>query len=449
MRAGGAGHTERSQRRRTRLWVWPVVAGAAALVVAVVLLRVQLPGGWARLAWPGDSASASAMVQTVASSVITVTTVLFTLTVVALQLASQQFSPRLLREFTRDRVTRAVLSVLVATFVLAVTVLRGLRADTPVPALAVLAVLVAGLASLAAILAFITHIVRVLRVDTMMLAVHDETSRAIATFYPSYEDDAPVSPAQWRPPDGDGQVVAAARSGFVRFVDVAVLVDRAAEHDVVVEVVVRPGDHVVRGTPLAVARQRAGGPPHAPELVEQVVQAAVVVDYERTLEQDAAHGFRQLEDIAVKALSPGVNDPVTAAHAIGHMADLLTRLTQCRLGPTVHLDADGVGRAVVPDRDLRYYLDLACGQVRRFAQREPTVLVALLRMLRDVAVSSRDDWQRAELLEQGRLVVEAMDDTLLPEERRSVEDMEARLRDVVCGNVVPAYSDRSGEMRSI
>ena len=449
MRAGSPAHTARSQRRRTRLWVWPVVAGAAALALALTLLRLSLPEQWAQLAWPGDSASASAMVQTVASSVITVTTVLFTLTVVALQLASQQFSPRLLREFTRDRITRGVLAVLVGTFVLAVTVLRGLRADTPVPALAVLAVLVAGLASLTGILAFITHIVRILRVDAMMLAVHDETSRAIATFYPPYEDDAPVSPAQWDRPPGEGQVVAAVRSGFVRMVDVAVLVRRAAEHDVVAEVVVRPGDHVVTGTPLAVVRQRDGGPPQGWDGVHRTVQDAVVVDYERTLEQDAAHGFRQLEDIAVKALSPGVNDPVTAAHAIGHMADLLVRLTQSRLGPTVHLDDDGVGRVVVPDRDLRYYLDLACGQVRRFAQHEPSVLIALLRMLRDVAASARDDEQRAELVEQGRLVVAAMDASLLPEERRSVEDLEERLRAVVCGDVVPAYSDRAGETRSI
>ena len=128
---------ERAQRRVPPLWVWPTTSGAGAIAAALGLLRLPTPERWAQLAWPGDSDSASALVQTVAGSVITVTTLTFTLTVVALQLASQQFSPRLLREFTRDRATKIVLSVLVGSFVLSVTVLRGLRADTPVPALAV------------------------------------------------------------------------------------------------------------------------------------------------------------------------------------------------------------------------------------------------------------------------------------------------------------------------
>jgi uncharacterized membrane protein len=75
-----------------------------------------------------------------------------------------------------------------------------------------------------------------------------------------------------------------------------------------------------------------------------------------------------LEDIAVKALSPAINDPMTAAHAIGHMGDLLTRLADCRLGATLHEDAEGIGRATVPDRDFGYYLELACGQIRRYGR---------------------------------------------------------------------------------
>jgi uncharacterized membrane protein len=393
------------------------VAGVVSFLLGTGLSQIELSEAWAKLAWPADADAASTLVQVVAASVITVTTLTFSLTVLALQLASRQFSPRLLREFTRDPVTRWVLSILVATFAVAMAVLRQLRADSPIPHLGVLAVMVGGLASLAALLGFITHIVRVLRVDTMMATVHQEAQSAIKTFYPAYDDDRPRDPGPATTPPGAGQVVSAATSGFVRIVDVDALVAAARGQDVMVQLIVRPGDHVVSGTPMGVAWHRTGGVPAAGEVVDRLVRDSVELGYERTVEQDSAFGFRQLEDIAVRALSPGINDPVTAAHAIGYMADLVVQLLGCRLGATVHEDKDGTARAVVPDRDIAYYLDLACGQIRRYGRREPTILVALLRLLRDAATASRDDEHRAAITTQAQHIVQAMDETLLDVER--------------------------------
>lgn len=366
------------------------MAGVLSFFLGTGLSQVQLSDAWAQLAWRADADAASTLVQVVAASVITVTTLTFSLTVLALQLASQQFSPRLLREFTRDPVTRWVLSILVATFAIAMAVLRQLHADSPIPQLAVLAVMIGGLASLVALLGFITHIVRVLRVDTMMATVHQEAQSAIKAFYPAHDDNRPRDPDPATTPSGAGHVISAATSGFVRLVDVDALVTGARRLDVFVQLIVRPGDHVVDGTPMGVAWQRTGGVPADEEAVDRLVQDCVELGYERTVEQNSAFGFRQLEDIVVKALSPGINDPVTAAHAIGYMADLVVQLLGRRLGATVHGDDEGTAGAVVPDRDIAYYLDLACGQVRRYGRLEPTVLVALLRLLRDAATSSRE-----------------------------------------------------------
>lgn len=442
-------HPKTAQSRRGGLWVWPSVVGLASFLVATSLSNVRLSSrAWAEVAWPGDSDSASTLVQVVAASVITVTTLTFSLTVLALQLASQQFSPRLLREFSRDPVTRVVLSVLVAAFVMAMTVLRHLRADTPVPHVAILAVMVSGLASLAALLAFITHIVRVLRVDTMMATVHGDAQAAIRAFYPAYDDDRPRDLTDETVPAGSGHLVTATSSGFVRTIDVDTLVSGARELDAMVQLIARPGDHVVKGTPIAIAWEQ-GGAPCDPDGIDFVVHHAVKLGYERTVEQDAAFGFRQLEDIAVKALSPGINDPVTAAHSIGYMADLLVQVLGCRLGPTVHEDTDGTARAIVPDRDIAYYLDLSCGQVRRYGRQEPTVLIALLRMLRDAAVFCRDDDQRAAVGAEAQRIVDSADKTMLEHERQSVTDMAARVHATLQGQVIEAYSDRSGETRSI
>ena len=174
-----------------------------------------------------------------------------------------------------------------------------------------------------------------------------------------------------------------------------------------------------------------------------------MIGYERTIEQDAAFAFRQLTDIAVKALSPGINDPVTAAHAVGHMADLLVRLTGRRLGPTLHEDAEGTGRVVVPDRDLPYYLDLVCGPIRRYGRSEPTVLIALLRMLRDVATAARDDAQRQDLADQIGLIVEEVSETVGAHDAKQVQAMAQRVGQALDGDVRGAYADRSGETRSL
>jgi len=444
---------EQAERSPAPLWVWPAGGAAAALVGALLVSEIR-PGGNDALTglWPGDAAAAATMLQVVAASAITVTTLTFTLTIVALQLASQQFSPRLLREFVRDPVTKRVLAVLVATFVFSLAAMRSLRDDEPVPTVAVALALLLGVASLAAVLGYITHMARVLRVDTMMVAVHDETDDAIGIFYPDYGDPRPASPSELELDSGRGTILRATQSGFVVAVDVEQLVQRACEQDAVVRLEVRPGDHVVMGTPMATAWRSNGDPlpgGSTEEALSEAVNESVQRGYERTLEQDAAFGFRQLEDIAVKAVSPAINDPVTAAHAVGHMADLLVKLTGRRMGPTLHLDADGVGRAIVPDRDLEYYVELACGQLRRFAAAEPTVLNALLRMLRDVATAVRDEEQRSVVRRAAEAIVAELEPGLLESDTAAVRDMCRRVLDALDGRVREAYADRSGETRSI
>jgi uncharacterized membrane protein len=442
---------QRTSGPKAELWMWPILGAAGALAASLLLTELQ-PEADALvsvLAWPGSVEAASSVLETISSAAITTLTLSFTLTVVALQLASQQFSPRLLRDFMRDRVTKGVFAVLVATFVFALITQRRLEPGEDIPSLAMLLAVLLSLASLGALLWFIHHITERLRVDTIMVTVHDEAQSAIDRFYAADEEDESRSPY---PVDRSlASVVRAARSGFVRAVDVAALVSAAREVDVLVEVDVRPGDHVVQGSPLAAVWAAGGGglTGDVPEELAEAVQGAVELGYERTVEQDAAFGFRQLTDIAVKSLSPAVNDPVTAAHALGHQADLLVDLLGKRLGPTLHTDDDGVGRTVVRDRDLRYYLDLTCGAPRRFGQEEPTALIAVLRVLRDVGAQCRDTAQRGEVERQVRLLMDQMASSMADAEQAKVHAMAERVRLALRGDVAAAYEDRSGETRSL
>ncbi|GAA3287685.1 DUF2254 domain-containing protein [Arthrobacter citreus] len=431
---------------RASLWFWPTCASLAALLLSLLLLQVR-PGSdaeWARWIWPSGTEAASGLLQTVATSVMTAVTVTFSLTVVALQLASQQFSPRLLREFARDVRTQMVLAVLMGTFMVSITGLHGMDPDRPVPVLVVGLVYVLGITSGVVLLLFMGHITRSLRVDTMMLNARQACLTVLRDTYPGSE----TGEVQDFPEPDDGTAVPAPRSGIIQAVRVKPLLEMLARHQLTMRIEVQPGDVITVGTPAARVWSDDGGTlPMA--AVREALAGAMEIGYERTEEQDAALGLRQLTDIAVKAISPSINDPITAAHSMGYCADLLVDLQRRRLGPEAHSDAAGVLRLVTAGRDYRYFLDLVCGPVRRFADSEPLVLTAILRLLRDCAANAVNDSQREEIRRQSSLVLESTRDHLVTADHLEVRDMARRVDEALAGDFRAAFTDRSGETRSV
>ncbi|WP_341392847.1 DUF2254 domain-containing protein [Arthrobacter sp. G119Y2] len=432
---------------RASLWFWPTCASLAALVLSLLLLQVR-PGEnaeWAQWIWPADVEAASGLLQTVATSVMTAVTVTFSLTVVALQLASQQFSPRLLREFARDVRTQTVLAVLLGTFVVSITGLHGMDPDRPVPVLVVGLVYVLGIASGVVLLLFIGHITRSLRVDTMMLNAHQGCLAVLRETYP----DSETGEVQHFPEPDGGTAVPARRSGIIQAVHAKPLVNMLSRHGLSMRIEVQPGDQITVGTPAARIWSDDGGTVVPMAAVQQSLAEALEIGYERTAEQDAALGLRQLTDIAVKAISPSINDPITAAHSMGYCADLLVDLQRRQLGPEAHEDASGALRLVTVGRDYRYFLDLVCGPVRRFAESEPLVLTAVLRLLRDCAANAVNDDQRAELRRQTSLVLESTRDHLVTADKLEIRDMARRVEEALAGDLRAAFADRAGETRSV
>jgi uncharacterized membrane protein len=202
--------------------------------------------------------------------------------------------------------------------------------------------------------------------------------------------------------------VPAYRSGWVQTVHPEVLLPLARNGAFVVAGSTMVGEYVVKEAPLLwVWRATADQEPADLEPLRAVLGNAVRVGIERTAEQDVAFGVRQLADIAVKALSPAINDPYTAIQSLEHVGVLLAALARRRLGSQQLCDASGALRVVVPGRDLSYYLDLATGQIRRYGCSEPRVVRALLRVLGTTGWFCRDPADRELVAEQVQLVVEA------------------------------------------
>jgi len=367
---------------RGALWVLPTIAVVLALALGYALSQIEVAStSW--FVFQGTPDDARTLLIAISSTLATVIALVLGLTVVALQLASTQFSPRLLRNFLRDRVNQIVLSVFVATFTYATAGLFtvGVQAGQRVedyPRLAVSFALVLLFLSLLALVFFVHHLAHSIQIDEVMRNVARSTLHVIDHDLPwqGVTAEPAPSPPAWAVP------VPAYLSGYVQTLHPEVLLALAGDRDVVGAVTTMVGEYVVEGTPLLwLWRPTPDGSAPDPAPFRAALRAAVRVGFERTTEQDVAFGVRQLADIAVKALSPAINDPYTAIQSLEHLGVVLAALARRPLGNHCMYDASGALRVVVPGRDLSYYLELATGQIRRYGWAEPRVDRALLRVL--------------------------------------------------------------------
>jgi uncharacterized membrane protein len=424
----------------------PTGAIVLALVAGSALSAIDVDPSsspWGNLVFQGTVDDARNLLIGIASTMVTVIALVLGLTVVALQLASTQFSPRLLRNFLRDRVNQVVLSVFVATFTYSsaglytVGIAAGERTNS-YPRAAVTGALVLLFASMVMLIFFVHHLAHSIQVDEIMRRVETSTLHVIGHSLPTGD----LAGGAVSPPPDHAWPVPADRSGYVQTLHPEVLLPLAVEVGLVASVVPMVGEHVVEGAPILYVWSLDGGEPRVPpEVVAGLTSDAIRVGFERTLEQDVALGVRQLADIASKALSPAINDPYTAVQALDHLSVILSALAPLQLGGQALRSPDGTVHVTVRGRDLRYFVDLACGQIRRYGAAEPRVMTALLRVLDNTGRSCRDAEGRAVVVDQVELV-------LLDAERATAQP--ADLRDVraVATSLLSRLASTSDESQS-
>jgi uncharacterized membrane protein len=361
--------------------------GAVVLAAGLLALDRALAGTAPNLlfAFGGTAAGARSVLSAIAQSMLTFTGLVFSITMLVLQLASSQLSPRVTRTFLRDRANQIVLGLFVATFVFTLVVLREVR--TPigdgegfVPAVSVWVAFALLLASVGAFIYYIDHMAHAIRASTVIASIWGETAAAIDRCLPIAE--AQDSPSAVQPADrarSQGQtVLKAPRAGYILALDEEAILSAAESDNRVVELLRTVGDFIPEGGPLA---QLSGDWDRD---AAEVITGAIPIGRERTLDQDVAFGFRQLVDIAVRALSPGTNDPTTAVQALDRIHDLLRRLVRRPFPPEERV-TDGTVHLVVPRLGWANFVRLALDEIRiagegqlQVARRLETVITDLL-----------------------------------------------------------------------
>lgn len=405
---------------RTQLWPIPALAVVAAVFCGLALPRLDAEvdgnlyriGGWL---FGGDADAARSLLGTVASSLITVTSLTFSLTVVTLQLASSQFSPRLLRTFTGDLFVQATLALFLATFAYALTVLRAVRSGSDsggrdfVPKIAVSLAFVLAVASVLGLVLFLAHLTAQIRVETMLHTVHRDAAKTMDAVLNDRDPLAQRPTAPRRP--HDALQLMAHGDGFLTWIEQDNLLQVVVDEDALLRLEVYPGCFLVRGTPVgAVWPARAGQFDHdTVARITERIAGCLHTGFERTPAQDVGHGLRQLTDVAIKALSPGINDPTTAIHALNHISAFLCDLSDRELGDRLVTDQDDQVRLVMGRPDLATYVNLGISQPRRYGAADPQVLATIYSVLSDLSHRVAPEQQRVvrDQLERLRATVRA------------------------------------------
>jgi uncharacterized membrane protein len=325
------------------LWVLPSAAALLALAVGYGISQIDVAPGAPlnRLAFQGTADDARALLIAVSSTVVTVIALVLGLTVVALQLSSTQFSPRLRRNFLRDRGTQVVLSGFLATFVYSAAGLftvgleAGVRTEV-YPRLAVSGAIVLLFVSLGMVIYFADHLVHSIQIDAINRRIERNTRRAIAQEDPATVEEAAPQIPEWAVP------LRGRKSGYIQTVYPLLLLPLVSDAAVTICLRKRVGEHVVVGTVIDWAwASTPNDPPPAAEPLEAALDADVRIGFERTIEQDIAFGIRQQIDIGAKALSSAINDPYTAVQAIDHLAVVCCDLAVRPLGTKIITGPDG------------------------------------------------------------------------------------------------------------
>ena len=387
---------------RSSLFFLPAVCVAVAVGGAELMLAVDARVPNDRL--PGivvtTVESARVVLGTIAAATITVAGTVFSVTMVAFQLSASQFSPRVLRGFLRDRFQQFVMGFVLGNFAYCLIVLRALRsgdADS-VPGLSIAFAVVLGVLAVVAILGYVDRAGRSMQVGEIIRRITDETLLVIDATIPA--DPAPPAPPA--PPLEAGAAVRACETGWVQQVSTDAVLDALAE-GMSAHVLVRPGQFVARGEPLAVL---CGAPAGA--AIEHRVRSCFEIGRTRTMQQDVEFGVRQLVDIGLRALSPGINDPMTAYEVIVHLRPILLELlTRPLLGRVVARDGCTVVRMSLPSH--ADYLEQSLGQLRHAGRDHLFVATALLDTLGRLVseLRQRELEDRIPLVcRQGQLVLE-------------------------------------------
>lgn len=427
-------------RIRSSFWFLPsiliVLAIVAGLGVVAIDEVVSMKNPWLRgWIYTGSAEGARTILGTIAGSMITIAGVVSSLTLVALTLASSQLGPRLLRNFRRDTTNQIVMGAFLATFLYCLLVLRTIRGEDAgafVPAISISFGVLLALVSLGILIYFIHHVAVSIQSDEMVARVTDELYDTIDRLFPATvgEDKSPAAAAREMklPEDFDREArrVASRDDGYVQMIEPDALMKLAVRKDAVIRIERRPGHYVAMGYPLV----RVWPPERVDDEFISEVNDAFIIGSHRTPLQDVEFCINQLVEVALRALSPGINDPFTAVTCVDRMGSGLARLAGRQMPSPFRADEEGRLRVVARPVRFSAIVDAAFDQVRQCSRCNAAVSIRLLETIAEVADVVTRSEDREALHRQAEMIARGAREGVEEElDRKETEERFGRVRE--------------------
>ena len=415
----------------------PGLMTLAGAVMAFALTELEATSkglsGEVRWFFPGDVGSAQVVLGTIAGSTMTVVTVIYSILLVALSLASMQFSPRILGGFMKDAANQYIFGLFIGTFTYCLLVLRTIHGDPNafVPSLSVTVAILLALCCLGALIFFIHNITHRIQANHIVDRIAEETLAVIDERFPepytADPEDARVPTAK------EGQEVPSFNAGYIQLIDEERLFSLAREHQLLIQIRATIGDFVIEGSPLVLV---SPGSSLTSELRESL-EGAFDVGESRTLQQDIEYGVRQIVDIALKAISPAVNDPSTAATCIDQLSRILGHLAKRKISARVRYNEKSEPCLLLKRPTFQSCIDLSFNQIRQYGKTDLAVSLRMLLALTRLAYVTQDAEHRRRIWHHGQLICAALADAFQDEDLLEFEKRRESLQRL-CGVVASA-----------
>ena len=429
--------TARWYNVRSSYWFIPALMTVGAIVLSHVTIYVDTllsEGHWFELlgvTFTNKPEGARALLSTVAGSMITVASLVFSITIVALTQAYSQFGPRLLYNFMRDTGNQIVLGTFIATFVYCLLVLRTVRGGEEglfVPHLSTTIGVIMALMSISVLIYYIHHAATSLQASNVITGVSLNLARTIDVSFPEPGNGKPDRRQWWITPedmpenfDEESQRILAQTSGYIRKIDYETVYQVARNKDAIIKILNRPGQFIVEGSPIVLS-----WPANVLNKEEENVLGAIALGRQRTSEQDVEFAVDQLVEIAIRALSPGINDPFTAIMCIDQLSARLCQIAERVLPSQYRYDERNQLRLITRAPTFEDILDSAFNQIRQYGRDSVAVSIRLMEALIEISARIEREENKAAIKHQADMIMRGSVDGIPEEEDR--KDLRRRYR---------------------
>ncbi|MEO0837475.1 MAG: DUF2254 domain-containing protein [Cyanobacteria bacterium J06643_5] len=428
-------------------WFVPTVMAIISTLLAFGLLRLDRLSyygpiqkwGWI---YTGSADGARGVLSTVAGSTIGITATAFSITIVALQLASSNFGPRILRNFMQDIGNKVVLGTFISTFVYSLLILRAIYGSADdrnqfVPHLSVTVGIILAVVSTGVLIYFIHHASTIIQVSYVISQISQELDEAIERLFPQkigYSEPEHKYPKAEIPEDFDKEAfpIRSSSKGYIQAIDDDKLMDIACKYNLIVKILTKPGKFVVKGghTVKIIGINDDKTPPF--DEIRKQIHKAFIVGRERNEQQDVEFPINQLVEIALRALSPSLNDPFTAIRCIDHLSAGLSRLAQTNFPSPYRYDGFENLRVIAHPVTFSGLTDVALNQIRQNCLSDAAVTVRLLESIAVIAEYTEKSSDKKALRRHADLILKGSRQGLSFDE--DIKDVEQRYAEFLNAN---------------